>query len=291
MGPGNQSPLADQPGADPRSHRQEKPDSGPAVLPLNRARLQLTPARCGRFRQRQDVRRASSRSRLKRTFDQPGRFGAQTVSARGSNAPGTPTPTARMLFQGIFAALTAACAASNSAARSVFTPWAGVTTRTLEKSFPRELTTPAAIFVPPRSRPRANWIATMSRTPSPRSPSPPRGRGSPESRNLVRRQSGPGKRAREPGLESRNQRCPSPPWGRGWPATALSSAGAGRVRGSKRKCTHRHSFPNRDWTAMTTQIPTRLKGSSLRSTDHPDLSPRARRVNTIFSDWLNVNVC
>ena len=26
---------------------------------------------------------------------------------------------------------------------------------------------------------------------------------------------------------------PSPPWGRGWPAPALSSAGAGRVRGSR----------------------------------------------------------
>jgi len=25
---------------------------------------------------------------------------------------------------------------------------------------------------------------------------------------------------------------PSPPWGRGWPATAFSSASAGRVRGS-----------------------------------------------------------
>ena len=26
---------------------------------------------------------------------------------------------------------------------------------------------------------------------------------------------------------------PSPPWGRGWPASALSSAGAGRGRGSR----------------------------------------------------------
>jgi len=29
---------------------------------------------------------------------------------------------------------------------------------------------------------------------------------------------------------------PSPPWGRGWPATALSAAAAGGVRGSVKPC-------------------------------------------------------
>ena len=35
-----------------------------------------------------------------------------------------------------------------------------------------------------------------------------------------------------PRLATGHENNPSPPWGRGWPATALSPAVAGRVRGS-----------------------------------------------------------
>jgi hypothetical protein len=75
---------------------------------------------------------------------------------------------------------------------------------------------------------------------------------------------------------------PSPPWGRGWPATAPSSAGAGRVRGARPgSIASSHE--------VFTQGPEELKLSSpstdgqghglcARRTDHaPNNGPRPRR--------------
>jgi len=106
--------------------------------------------------------RARMSSRRRGTLFHPGRLGAQTVSLSGSKAPGTPTPTARIALQGTFAATTAECAASKSAARSRLRPAAGVGTRTLEISRPVGATTPAAIFVPPRSRPSTRSFFILS---------------------------------------------------------------------------------------------------------------------------------
>src|SRR5208282_1710711 len=102
--------------------------------------------------------RTFSSSDVSGVFDHPGRFGAHTVWVRGSNAPGTPTPTAAILGQGTLAALTATWATSNSAAKSFLTPLVGVGSRTSDRTSPRELTTPPAILVPPRSKPSVNWL-------------------------------------------------------------------------------------------------------------------------------------
>ncbi len=54
MGSGDQSPLGDQPGADPGSHRQENQVPHLRSTP-NPARLLPTLARCGRFQRKRDV--------------------------------------------------------------------------------------------------------------------------------------------------------------------------------------------------------------------------------------------